>query len=224
MSALSGTALSPPGPRAGVTFIKGRMRTSFLIDGFNFYHSIRGLPRKLRWFNYHAYCCHFMQGNDSLHSITYFTSLAFWLPPQVQRHQIFIEACKAQGIEIVLGKFKEKNGNCSLCRQPITRHEEKATDVNIALYAYRLAAHSIAEKIVLVTGDTDLIPAIKMIKQDYPAVRVEVVFPFNRKTKELAQEADFSRKTTQNILNSFVLPMAITDATGKIITCPPAWA
>jgi uncharacterized LabA/DUF88 family protein len=199
------------------------MQTAFLIDGFNFYHSIEPLEKRIRWFDYHAYCKHFMRKDDLVQSITYFTALAYWRGTAAKRHQIFIEANEANGIKVVLGKFKEKTYICPHCKQNILRHEEKATDVNIALYAYRMASMQVAEQIVLVTGDTDLIPSVKMIKKDCPAIRIGVIFPFKRFGKELKQEAHFSHKTDQNILHNFQLPDEIIKPNGGKITRPIEW-
>lgn len=210
------------------------MKTAFLIDGFNFYHSIEKLPRKLRWFDYDGYCRHFLKPGDTLHSISYFTALAFWLPDSVSRHKIFIEACQAKGLNVILGKFKSKNKKCPSpfkanppscpeCPQCFVRYEEKATDVNIALNAYRLASRSEVEKIVFVSGDTDLIPAVKHIKNDFPQVRVEAVFPFNRANVEFEQAVDAHYRTRERILNRFQLPEKIQKANGKFIVRPVTW-
>lgn len=199
------------------------MKTAFLIDGFNFYHSIKPLSDRLLWFDYKAYCRHFMRSTDTLHSISYFTALAFWRTEAVTRHQVFIQACAVLGIDVVLGKFKEKNSMCPHCRRNILRHEEKATDVNLALHAYRLAAQG-AEQVVLVTGDTDLIPAIRMIKSDFPDTKVGIIFPYRRDNRELEKEADFHHKTRKEILPSFRLPERLQKANGKFLTCPPKWA
>ena len=163
-----------------------------------------------------------MRSTDTLQAITYFTALAYWLPDKSKRHAVFIEACETKGIYVVRGKFKEKKSSCPHCGQTIFRHEEKATDVNIALHAYRLATHGM-EQIIFVSGDTDLIPAVRMIKQDFQSVRVGVVFPYQRYTKEFAQVADFSHKTSAQTLQRFILPTTITKPSGKTITCPTDW-
>jgi len=208
------------------------METAFLIDGFNFYHSIKNLPRELRWFDYDSYCRHFLAPGDNLHSISYFTALASWRPVSATRHNVFIEACKAKRINVILGKFKSRTIKCNSphkavppgcpqCPQYYTRHEEKATDVNIALYAYRLAAK--VQKIVFVSGDTDLIPAVKLIKTDFPQVRVEALFPYDRANTEFKQAVDAHHLTQKRILNRFQLPETILKANGKRIIRPQSW-
>lgn len=162
-----------------------------------------------------------MRKSDVLHSISYFTALAHWRPKSSARHRVFIEACKTSGITVIQGKFKEKRLQCSHCHKENLRHEEKATDVNIALHAYQLAKD--VKQIFLVTGDTDLIPAVKAIKADYPSVQVGVVFPYKRFTRELKCEVDISHKVKHNILNQFILPTSLAKPDGTRISCPASW-
>jgi hypothetical protein len=68
------------------------MRTVFLIDGFNFYYSIKYFNSRLKWFNYRDFCLYFLRKSDINFAIYYFKSLALWVPNSVIRHNIFIEA------------------------------------------------------------------------------------------------------------------------------------
>jgi len=54
--------------------------------------------------------------------------------------------------------------------------EEKQTDVNLALHAYHDAINGIVDQIVIVTNDTDIAPALKMIREFTP-VTIGVVIP-----------------------------------------------
>lgn len=197
------------------------MRTAFVIDGFNFYHSIKNLPKHLRWFDYAAYCQHFLTKNDNLEIVCYCTALAWFRPQAAARHKVFLEACRCMGIHVILGQFKKKNLGCPYCHSQITRHEEKETDVNIALTVYKLAAQT--EQIFLVSGDSDMAPVIRAIKFDFPKVRTGVIFPFRRVTKELKDAADITHKTSRKVLDQFTLSNIITKADGTEIICPPDW-
>ncbi|MBQ7584723.1 MAG: NYN domain-containing protein [Desulfovibrionaceae bacterium] len=198
------------------------MNTSFLIDGFNFYHSIKHLEPQYHWINYNAFCKHFLRKGDTLDSITYFTSIAYWIENAEKRHRTFIDANELMGVKVVWGKFKEKSYSCPFCKKKFLMHEEKATDVNIALYAYRMASRGI-EQIYLVTGDTDMVPCINLIKEDFPNVKVGVIFPLGRKNKELAHAACSYHKTTINCLNNCMLPFELTKGNGNKIYCPKEW-
>ena len=199
------------------------MRTVFLIDGFNFYHSIKSLPPKFHWIDYLEFCKNFLLKSDTLESVNYFTALAKWIDGAEKRHMALIDACKLKGINVIFGKFKRKEQQCPLCNKVFHRHEEKATDVNIALYAYRFASFGL-EKIVFVTGDTDMIPSINLIRNDFPNVKVGVIFPYERHNRELKNKACFSYKTRLDLLEKCLLPPILTKPNGKKIVCPKEWA
>ncbi len=200
------------------------MNTVFLIDGFNFYHSIRKLPCQFHWLNYRTYCEHFLHKDDCAKRIFLFTALAEWKKDgAANRHRVLLEAEKIYDVTIVLGKFKEKSGYCPKCKETSIHHEEKYTDVNIALTAYREAAKPDVDQIILITGDTDLVPAILAVKEDFPEKKVGIIFPFCKANDELRHVSDFSIKTSKEWLSQCVMPLVLTKANGAQITCPKEW-
>ena len=202
------------------------MKCIFLIDGFNFYHSITNkrhkLPKKVRWFDYRKYCSKFIEQDDTIQDIYYFTAEAFFRNEEsLNRHRLFIDACEANKIKVIKGQFKLKTSQCPECKKYIEHHEEKRTDVNIALYAYRLALKANEEtKIFLITGDTDLVPALKAIKEDASNIITGVIAPFNRNNQEIANEAQISKITKKELLLKCILPRCIVKDNGTKIWCP----
>lgn len=199
------------------------MNTVFLIDGFNFYHSIRTLAPEFHWLNYRKFCEHYLHTSDTVKDIFLFTALAEWKKDAANRHKVLLEAEKIYDIKIILGKFKEKSGYCPKCKKTSIHHEEKYTDVNIALTAYREAVKNNVDQIILVTGDTDLAPAISAIREDYPQKKVGVIFPFGKANDELRHLADFSYKTTKDWLSKCVMNPTLIKPNQSIITCPKEW-
>ena len=59
--------------------------------------------------------------------------------------------------------------------------EEKQTDVNIALHAYRDAARGACDQLVICSNDSDMEPALHAIREDAPAARVGLVMPLRDK-------------------------------------------
>lgn len=59
--------------------------------------------------------------------------------------------------------------------------EEKQTDVNIALHAYRDAVRGACDQLVICSNDSDLGPALRMIRDDAPAAKVGLVMPLRDK-------------------------------------------
>lgn len=55
--------------------------------------------------------------------------------------------------------------------------EEKQTDVNIALNVYRDAVRGEFDQVVVCSNDSDMEPALRMIREDVPAVKVGVILP-----------------------------------------------
>jgi len=85
--------------------------------------------------------------------------------------------------------------------------EEKQTDVNLALQVYRDAVTDACDQQVICTNDSDMEPALNLVKQDYPAMKIGLVIPLREKSREqsavpnkrLTPKADWVRK---HILNS----------------------
>ena len=105
------------------------IRAAFYVDGFNLYHSLRSSTRSsaCRWLNIRALCEGFLSRREELTQVVYFTALATWDQAKVQRHTRLIAALKATGVEIVMGKFKQKERRCVKCRQLYPSVEEKMT-------------------------------------------------------------------------------------------------
>lgn len=87
-------------------------RINALVDGFNLYHSIQDDIRyhRYKWLNVDKLLRTYYP--IGLEKIYYFTSLTLWDPHKVARHKIFIRALESTGIEIVYGKFKDRDRRC----------------------------------------------------------------------------------------------------------------
>jgi uncharacterized LabA/DUF88 family protein len=55
--------------------------------------------------------------------------------------------------------------------------EEKQTDVNIALQAYRDVARGMCEQVVICSNDSDLEPALRLIREDFPVATIGLIMP-----------------------------------------------
>ena len=85
-------------------------------------------------------------------------------------------------VTVFLGKFKTRQVTCTVrkCKFSGNRSfsvpEEKRTDVNIAIHMLEDARRDIADRFILVSGDSDLVPAILMLKQTYPKKQLPVAY------------------------------------------------
>jgi len=116
-------------------------RVSFLVDGFNLYHSVRDaitdhhLSRG-KWLNLSRLCQNFLSACGpaaQMQSVHYFSALATHIDQQAPlRHQALISAMESTGVQVVLGQFKKKLIRCKAgCGKSGWGYEEKETDINI---------------------------------------------------------------------------------------------
>lgn len=199
-------------------------RVSFFIDGFNLYHSVKQFAPDCRWLNLKALCKSFLKQDEELQDIYYFTAFASWNPTKVEKHKLYISALRTVGVKIVCGKFKEVRKHCNICQKDYKTHEEKRTDVNIAIKLFEDAVKDMYDMAVVVSGDSDLIPPIETIKENFPTKTVAVLVPVGRKTKELRDVSDIYKKLKTQDLKNARFPEELADEKGKIIlTCPQNW-
>lgn len=212
-------------------------RTAFLIDGFNVYHSVKqasydlGLRgRGTKWLDFHNLCVSYLSAignNAQIEGIYYFSALATHLqandPDVVKRHNNYITCLRDIGITVELGRFKPKQLSCDNCRVGMVRHEEKETDVAIALKLIEVFILDQCDTVVLISGDTDIAPAIRMAKGLYPNKTICVAFPYKRKNRELANISDHSFNITKNHYTRHQLPDPFICQDGRTVSKPRRW-
>ena len=207
-------------------------RTVFLIDGFNIYHSIVDLERerglRAKWLDYYSLCRSLLSalGKDfSLQGVHYFTALAHHLgkPDVVSRHEDYIRCLEDTGVVAERGKFKARNIVCKVCGQSFTRNEEKGTDVAVAARLLDLFCQDLCDCVVLVTGDTDLVPAFRTARRLFPDKKLVFAFPYARRNVELANIAPGSFRISYQNYVKYQLPSPYRLADGTVIGKPSSW-
>jgi len=183
-------------------------RVSFFIDGFNVYHALKDHKsfHKFKWLDYSSLAKCFIISKDKIADIYYFTAYTEWNQDKMDRHRILVRALKMKGVKIVLGKFKLRDKYCRLCHKPYKTHEEKQTDVNISIKLFQDAHNDTFDTGILITGDSDIIPAIKAIKETFPIKKIGVVIPIGRRAEEIKNECDFHMKMKEKHLRDSQFP------------------
>ena len=79
-----------------------------------------------------------------------------------------------------------------------SRSRRQATDVAIGTTLTRLVCDDACDTVVLVTGDTDLVPALTTSRDRDPRKTLAVLFPYRRANAELKRvvDASFTIKAT----------------------------
>ncbi len=209
------------------------MRTIFFFDGFNVYHSLNIYSKingkrkksynKYKWLNLYRLAQLFIRKDDILADVYYFTAYATWLPDSMKRHRVLVKALQYAGVKVVLGVFKDKDKFCPLCKRPYRTKEEKQTDVNIALYLFREAFLDRYDKAFLVTVDSDLVPAIELVKKTFPEKEIILLTPIGRNSFALKQVCDFRMKIKEKHLITSQFPDTISLSDGAKLQRPSEW-
>ena len=196
-------------------------RVSFFIDGFNLYHSLKQYTPDCRWLDLKKLCASYLKPDETLVDVYYFTALS-WKPEKVDRHKLYIKALRTTGVKVVLGEFKEVERHCNLCNRNYKAHEEKRTDVNIAMWLFEGGMKDLFDNAIIVSGDSDLIPPIEKIQSNFVNKKIGVVVPLGRRAKQIQQTADFSSKIDRKRLQNSLFPEHIT-VDGCILSAPEGW-
>ena len=211
-------------------------RVSFIVDGFNVYHSLLDARRDLgdvptKWLDLDRLLRSYLPmlgPNPEFADIYYFSAFAKHLlavdADVVTRHQTYVSALQSTGVHVEMGRFKPKDMKCkATCREMFKRHEEKYTDVAMSAKLFEIFHTDTCDVAVIVTGDTDLVPAVKTAQRLFPAKEICFGFPHRRSSVELKNlvSRHFRLKANRYTATQFPDPIALGD--GASIAKPASW-
>lgn len=142
-----------------MTFSKNE-RIAIYIDGSNTYNKLKsfGLPEEGKRFDFSAFVSHIV-GKRELISKRYYVGIVRNHDNSdkgevlARKQQQFLETLRSAGFEIKPGKIMYDSG----------RIREKGVDVKLAVDLVIGASDNLYDTAVVVSSDTDLIPAIKYV-------------------------------------------------------------
>jgi hypothetical protein len=207
-----------------------------LVDGFNVYHALREIMRNggpdCRWLDVRGLCdsmLHTIGDGAQIAEVQYFSALAHHMeasrPGTVARHERYLAALRATDVEVRLGIFKPKDIRYSApaCDVRLRRHEEKETDVAIASEVVATAVESRCSALALVSGDTDLLPALRTARRLRPDLRLYCLFPPYRANRAFRAVVDADFKMSPRKLASHLLPDQVVGINQEPIVRPAEW-
>ena len=213
-----------------------KRRVTFYVDGFNFYY---GLKRKKQvdkswkryyWIDLVKFFEQFLGQDQELAKVIYFTASPLD-PEKSSRQSALLNAnliLHPDIFEIVRGKYINKTIKCPHCQLAINRPEEKKTDVNLSVRMMGDCIKDLTDIVVLVSADTDLIPPIDFILNNFPNKKVKVYFPPANHSFDIN---GFMRTHKSNVIRlenntikfeNAVLPEIVTVGT-RTYTIPEKW-
>jgi uncharacterized LabA/DUF88 family protein len=207
-------------------------RLYFFVDGLNLYHALDYLEgsdhrrlQKFKWISLSKLAeCYRVDKKDVIVGVEWFTTLVTWDAGKLARHRTLVKAQENDGVVVTFGEFKRKHLRCKgTCKESFTTVEEKQTDVNIALRLYQLAVQDVYDKAIIISGDTDLLAAVKFVRKDYPGKQIGVVIPIGKRSEDFKNQADFHYKMKEKHLTTSRYDDNVTLKDNSVISCPPSW-
>lgn len=197
-----------------------------LVDGFNLYHGMKHqFGRRLLWLDLTA-LARSLRPRSSLLSVKYFTAPVLDDPVAASnqaRYQRALEVRSDGVLEVVQGRYQKKTLSCRKCHASWTHYEEKETDVNIATSMVVAAADGRADSLIVISADSDLVPAVKAARDLNPKLFIAAAFPPRRFSAELKKlmPSSFHIGTTKLTQNQ--LPEVVVDPSGPELRRPAKW-
>ncbi len=218
------------------------MKTSFYVDGFNFYYGVfrRHTPVAVpadKWLDWRSLATRLVNEGDVVHKIHYFTAKIERRdtdPEQGLRQETYFRALRrVPGVEFHYGLFKLRSGYGELIYprpesiglEPhrvvkVSRFEEKGSDVNLATQLVEDSFSGDIGHAIIISNDTDLIAPIISAKK---RIRVSVISPQRKLAPELAEAADAAWILDASVLRECRLPNPARDDEGEFVAPPESW-
>lgn len=203
-----------------------KRRVIVYIDGYNLDYGQRGaFGSKYRWLDLQVLSESFLRPGMDLVSVKYFTAITKSDIGSRHRQSIYLKALRAHchRLEIFYGRFLSKHRRCSICGAVYATFEEKKTDVNIACQILNDAHFDRYDCCYVVSGDSDLVPPIKIVKEHHPGKQVMIAHPPRRKSSELCKSADGWFFVNEQKLKRGQLPERVASARDGEMIRPAEW-
>jgi len=175
--------------------------------------------------------------DENVVSVKFFTAL---VEPQKHvsarrdRHKRYLKALGTlPKVKIILGKYQERTVTCQ-ARECMRRleyivPEEKKTDVNIAVNLLEDAFLGLTDSMVIVSGDSDLEPAVEWVRRNHPQIKITVYIPVLEDERHLRRNDNYHRMgvTCKPLpladIPRHVLPAAVRVNENETVTRPAEW-
>jgi hypothetical protein len=121
-----------------------------------------------------------------------------------------------------MGKFKEKPRRCAKCGTTWVAHEEKETDVHIAITLVSDALTNKFERAIVISADSDLAPAVRLAGSSSPRKEIFVAAPPGRFSN--ARDLRPRLEITKGRVSKHLLPAVFRDKSGAVtVQRPPEY-
>lgn len=167
------------------------VRVAAYVDGFNLYngmHDARG--RRGLWLDLESMLGSLLRPGQQLVTVHYFTALV--VGPGRPHQETYLKALEEHGQLTVshVGRFQRKTFTCRGCGRRHLSYEEKESDVHFGAQLVEDAAQNVFDTAMIVSSDSDMLPAVRSARRLRPNVRILAAFPPRRSSAVLSNEVD----------------------------------
>ena len=124
------------------------------------------------WLDIRGLAENLLKTNQVLAEVRYFTARIHShndSEGKSKRQKIYLEALETQTtLHIFDGHYLAKERRCRNCGAKGITHEEKMTDVNIAVQLLFDAQDNLFDTAIIISGDSDLTPLVRATRDRYP--------------------------------------------------------
>lgn len=204
-------------------------RVVVFIDGFNLYHAMEKSYkcRRLKWCDLKALSSLFCSANQKIVKVLYFSAYCTWNKQKEERHKKYIKFLREFGVDTILGNYTKVSKRYFKRVNKVVKvvppfslffkflwpkcltyqtHEEKQTDVNIAVKIVEMGLLNEYDHAIIISGDSDLISAIKTVKRHCPEKQFTSILPPRAKGKMIQKVCNFRHQITHQHLRDSQLP------------------
>lgn len=211
-----------------------KKRCTIYVDGFNLYYGVLEDNPQWKWLNLQTFF-EALRPDEEVVAVKYFTAEIEpekRSSPKRDRQKRYFRALRMlPKIHLIFGRYQLRWVTCrAQCRQKYQTPEEKKTDVNIAVAMINDTLQGLTDTMVLVSGDSDIEPAVKWIRENHPEIKITVyvpVLPDNahaRRNDHYLSMGVACRPLPLALLSEHILSDVVVMPDGTTLTRPAEWA
>ncbi len=212
-------------------------RCTIYVDSFNWYFGVFQHRPAWKWLNVQSFF-EALRPDEEVVVIKMFTALVEpqkHVSPRRDRHKRYLKALGTlPKVRIILGKYQERTVTCRARECPrrleYSVPEEKKTDVNIAVNLLEDALQGLTDSMVIVSGDSDLEPAVEWVRRNYAHIKITVYIPVLEDERHRRRNDNYQRMgvTCKPLpvgdLSRHLFANIVVVNAEETIARPPEWA
>jgi uncharacterized LabA/DUF88 family protein len=192
------------------------------VDGFNFYYGLKSKKwRKYYWLDMVKFAEKLLRPHQQLVEVCYFSAKSTDAQKAKRQDTFFQANLLNSKFVLYMGRYLTKDIICKYCHQVNHSFEEKETDVRIATSMLADVYQKRCDITMLISADSDLVPAIERIKEIAPEHKIILCFPPNRHSRNLEDWSNGRKMLTdKKLYEECLLPEKVTLPNGYVLDRP----